>query len=47
MSNRSKPAGFCPGYWHWYATAMMSPTTSSELERMYGCGSSVCVTIFG
>ena len=26
---------------------MMSPTTSSEFERMWLCGRSVCVTTFG
>ena len=26
---------------------MMSPTTSSEFERMWLCGSSVCTTTFG
>src|SRR5581483_1509013 len=31
----------------WYATAMMSPDSSSELERIYGFGSSVCTTSFG
>ncbi len=47
ISKRSKPAGFRPFVFVWYATAIVSPTTSSELERTFACGSSVWTTTRG
>src|SRR3989440_890152 len=47
MSKRSKPAGLVFTALVWYATAMTSPTTSSELDRTLACGSSVCTTTLG
>ena len=40
ISKSSKPAGCSPRTLTSYATAMMSPVTSSELERTVRCGSS-------
>ncbi len=36
-SNRSTPAGVMPTVLAWYATASVSPTRSSELERSFMC----------
>src|SRR5215471_14285009 len=47
MSNSSMPAGVRPFFCVWYATAMMFPEVSSELERMCACGRSVCTTTLG
>src|ERR1700722_8566863 len=47
MSNSSNPAGFSPGSLVWYATASMSPTVSSEFDRMCDCGRSRRATILG
>ena len=41
------PAGVAPCVLVWYATAMISPQTSSELERTLRCGSSVCTMTRG
>ena len=47
MSNSSNPAGRCPCFLRLVGTAMTSPTVSSELERMWLSGRSVCTTILG
>src|SRR5262245_42555059 len=47
MSNSSMPAGVRPVFCVWYATAMIFPQVSSELERMCACGRSVCTTTLG
>src|SRR5437016_7674390 len=47
MSNSSKPAGLRPKRASWSATAIKSPETSSELERIWACGRSVCTMTFG